>query len=132
MAILANIQIALDSRLNTLTGLPDVAWSNTNYKPSKGTTWLRPTLLPAASTSATFAGKDRHQGIYQVDIFVSKDNGLKPMYDLADAIRSHFHKQTLTESDDKVYIDVVSLANYDRVESWFMGSVEINYFSIEE
>ena len=132
MGILSNIQIALDSRLNTLSGLPDVAWPNVKYTPDKGTIYIRPTLLPAESTSATFAGKDRHSGIYQIDIFAPLDEGLKPMYDLADAIRDHFHKQTLTAGGDTIYIDVGNLANYSRDDSWFIGIVEINYFSIEE
>lgn len=131
MGIFSNIQIALDSELNSLVDLPDVAWPNTDYRPVKNTIWIRPTLLPAESASQTFAGKDLHRGIYQIDIFVPKDNGPKQMFGLADAIREHFHKKTLVQDSDTIYIDVVSLANYDRVQSWFMGSVEVNYFSIE-
>lgn len=132
MGLLSNIEIALGSRLNTLSGLPDVAWPNTYYKPSKGTTWIRPTLLSASGSSNTFGGKDRQLGVYQIDIFIPLDTGLKTMYDLADSIKDHFDKQILTEGGNKIYIDVISFTNYERSESWFMGSVEINYFCIED
>lgn len=132
MAIFTNIQIALDSRLNTLTDKPDIAWPNVKYRPSKGTAFLRPTLLPAASSRYTLNNGDMHQGIYQVDIFVPLDVGLATVLDYADDIRSHFRDQTLTAGGDKIYINYVSLGNYERVDSWFRVIVEINYMSIEE
>lgn len=133
MAILSNIHIALDSRLNTLMDKPAIAWPNTDYKPIVGTPFMRPTLLPAASSRYTLNNGDKHQGIYQVDIFVPLDKGLQTLLDYTDALRDHFRDQTLTAGGgDKIYITVVSIANYSRVDSWMQGIVEVNYMAIEE
>jgi hypothetical protein len=127
-----NIQKALDQRLNSLSGLPDVAWMNVEYEPTRGTEYLRPTLLPAESTKEEFGGKDRHIGIYQIDIFEPLDNGPKDALEMADDIREHFDDQILTESSQKIYIENISLLPPQRVESWYVLSVEINYLSIAE
>jgi len=36
-----------------MSGLPAVAWENTVYVPTKGTPFIRPTLLPADTAGAT-------------------------------------------------------------------------------
>ena len=132
MAIYTNIQIALDSRLNTLTDKPDIAWPNVKYRPTKNSAFLRPTLLPAASERYTLNDGGKHQGIYQIDVFVPLDTGLATALDYADDIRNHFRDQTLTAGGDKIYISFISMGNYDRVDSWFRVIVEVNYMSIEE
>lgn len=130
--IFYNIQKALDQRLNTVSGLPTVAWPNIKFRPVRGTAHVRPTLLPATSTKETYAGTDRNPGIYQVDIYRPLDEGPKAALELADDIREHFDDQILTESGQKVYIENISILPPTRQESWYVLSVEINYLSIAE
>lgn len=127
-----NIQKALDQRLNSVSGIPAIAWPNTDYTPSKGTEFIRPTLIPAEASKETIYGDDRYTGIYQVDIFTKLKNGPKDSLELADDVREHFKDQTLTESGQKVYVQAINLLPPARVDSWYLLSVEINYLSIAE
>lgn len=128
MSTFANIQAALDTRLSTLSGLPTVAWPNVATTPVEGTTYIRPTLLPASSELGGLTDNKVHRGIYQVDIFVQLEKGPAALLALQDSITTHFEAdRDLTVSGTTVFILAVSPSRGLRVESWYMGFVEINY-----
>jgi hypothetical protein len=128
MSTFANILNGLNTRLNSLSGLPEVAWPNTKYNPKQNTTWIRPTLLPATSQLYTLKDERFHQGIYQVDIYVPLEKGTKTLYDLADDVRQHFEAQrSLTSGSDTVFIQEVSMSPATRDESWYSLFVSISY-----
>ena len=122
-----NIQNALNTQLATVSGLPAVAWPNTAYVPTNGTSYVRPTLLPARSDLYTLNNENRHQGIYQVDIFVAPEKGTATLWLLADAIRDNFNAVKSVVSTDTVHIQEISMSQAQRVESWWHCYVQINY-----
>lgn len=130
MSLFNNIQNALNSRLATVSGLPTVYYANTEAEPTQGTNFVRATLLPAKSESYTFAQENKHQGIYQVDIFTQLKKGTAPLLLIADAIRDHFRAvKSVTSSSDTIFIQAVSLSQAQRVESFWHCYVEIEYLT---
>lgn len=127
MGVLLNIQLALDTKLNTLSPAVATAWPNTHYKPTENTSWMRPTLMPARSQEATLAGAIYHQGIYQVDIFVPLEKGVAALMAIEDNIYTLFKSAVLTKNTSTIRIDVISRGPTSREEAWYRGIIEIEF-----
>lgn len=127
MSIFNNIQNALNVKLNSITGIPTIVWPNTQYVPAQGTSFIRPTLLPAKSKLYTLVDSE-HSGIYQVDIFTTIKKGSAPLLTIADTIRDEFNSDlSLTSGGDTIFLQQISISNPQLVESWWTCYVEINY-----
>lgn len=89
-----DIRAALTDRLQQLPGLPEVAWENVSYKPTIGTPYLRPWLLPAEPHSAGLgdAAQNVERGVYQISLFYPVGKGTKDIYAMATDLRSHFKR----------------------------------------
>jgi hypothetical protein len=125
------IQSALAQRLNSLAGIPDIYWGATKKTPTKGTNWVRPTLVPFDSEMLDFAGEQNNTGIYQVAIFTDLGEGEGPLLSIADDIADHFKaQQILTEGTTEVSILAVSITQPLIVDAWLQCNVEINYKNI--
>jgi hypothetical protein len=130
MGILTNIELALHTRLATLSGSPSIEWPNTHFNPTENTLFLRPTILPSDTSLSTLAGVEEHKGIYQVDVFVPLEKGVSALHTLLDGIDSLFKgNKTLTAGGDTIFIQAVSRGRTERQESWYVGFVEVNYLS---
>lgn len=128
MAVHTNIELALHTRLATLSGLPAVEWPNTAYTPTENTQFLRPTILPASSKLETLTGQEAHIGIYQVDVFVPLEKGVAALHTLLDGIATLFKSnKTMTAGGDTVFVQAVSRGRAQRQESWYVGFIEVNY-----
>ncbi len=128
MSLINNIQNALNTRLATVSGLPTVYYPNVESTPTQGTSWVRPTLLPANSDTFTLNGQNQHQGIYQVDVFTQIKKGTAPLWLIADAIRDNFNtNKKITSGSDVINIQAISFSTAQRVESWWSCYVQINY-----
>lgn len=125
-----DIRAALDARLNTLSGLPPVAWPNTRYEPVYNTLWLRPTLLPSGTRAATMT-EDMHTGIYQIDIFAPIGTGPAATDAMADAIADHFKPLTsLTSGSATVRCITVSRRVATTDDAWYHTIIEVSYLSL--
>jgi len=132
MSVFTDISIALDTRLGTMSGLPDVAWPNRTYTPVIGTTYLRPTLLPADSIAATVgtSGTDENIGVYQVSVFTEAGNGKSAGMVMSDLIASHLKRDTeLTYNSRTVRIKNVSQSPASTSGGWFQIPVNIEYYA---
>ncbi len=127
MGVFTNIEAALHTRLATLSGSPAVAWPNVHYQPTENTTFLRPTILPAATVLNTLAGMEEHKGIYQVDVYVPAEKGVSALNTLLDSIQSLFKSNKTITATDVVFVQAVSRSPAVRDEAWFTGFVEVNY-----
>lgn len=127
MGVFTNIQAALNTRLNSLSGAPTIIWPNTKAQPVIAASWMRPTLLPATTTLHNLDGLQHHKGLYQIDIFVPVQGGLSTLTGYMDSVLSHFKGQSLTANSDTVHIQAVSVGATERQDSWFRGFVEIYY-----
>lgn len=128
MGVYLNIQTALDKTLAFMAGLPSVAWANVKHVPVNGTSYLRPTLLPATSELYTLTDVNRHPGLYQVDIFTPVEKGMYAGLSIADDIKTHFESnRRLSQNGDTIFIKQISLGPAQREDAWNHISVIIGY-----
>ena len=135
MSVFADIDSALDARLNTLASPPPVAWENKTYEPSMGTLYLRPTSLPGESKQATLGdnGTDENVGVYQVDVFAKLGLGKKAAIVQADLVADHFKRGTLlTYNSRNVRIKSASRKVGAPDNGWYKIIVEIVYVSFTQ
>lgn len=134
MGTLLNIRTALESRLNTMVGLPEVVWPNTKVDdmPVKGTAYFRVHHIPADTVLVELNGKDKYQGFMQISIRVPLNQGAATLIDYMDDIKNHFNKQTLTAGGDTIFVREVIPGPDNREEAWHSGYVQINYICYSE
>ena len=122
-----NIQIALDTALNSVPSVPTIAWPNTLFTPTLGTPFVVPNLLPSANTVSTSV--ETYKGIYQIDINVPINKGTSQIYAIADAIKTYFQAKSLVANGQTTLIQAVSLGPIQRDNAWYSTNVDINYSS---
>ncbi len=127
MAIFTNIHAALNTKLNTLTGIPTIIWPNTTQQPVNGTSYLSPHLMPATTVLHNLDGTQLHKGIYQIDVYCPLQSGLATLTTVLDSLFTLFKGQSLISGSDTVYIQAVGVGATERQDSWFKSYVEVYY-----
>lgn len=129
MGIFLDIEAALQTKLAAISGAPDIDWENAKvYTPVIGTKFWRPTHLPAHSELVSADALQKHQGIYQIDVFVPLNTGLAVMSADLDAIYTAFNS-TLSLTSGIARVDILSVGRgrIVREESWCHGFIQIEY-----
>lgn len=74
-----------------------IAWPNKGFKPTPGTAWLRPSILPAETIQETLgdSGVNRHSGLLQIDVFWPAGEGIERPVEVAGALIKHFKRGTV-------------------------------------
>lgn len=130
MSIFTDIQAAFDQRLESTVGLPNVAWENIAFTPVAGTSFVRPTLITGASTTATLAGLQSNVGVYSVDVFVESEKGPAALNTLVDSIYDHFKAvSSITEGTTIVGVQGITRTPTIRDEAWFSATIDIQYLT---
>lgn len=126
---LLDISAALDSHLNTMAGLPPVAWENLKYESILGTLYLRPTNIRGDTYAET--EKDINIGIYMIDIFSEAGQGRNESIVMADLLSDRFKIDTeVTYNGVTVRIESVSCGSGLVLDDgWYQLPVSINYYS---
>ncbi len=127
MGVFSNIEIALNTRLATLSPLPLVAWPNVEFEPKENILFIRPTVLPVGSNLNQLNGTELHKGIYQVDVYVPLEKGILVVNNLLDSIKTLFSSNRTLTATDTVFIQEIGLGKAQRQESWYVGMVEVHY-----
>jgi Bacteriophage related domain of unknown function len=106
----ANVQIALDTQLQTVVGLPNFVQENQAYKATNVNPYSRSTLAPAKSTFTTIGINPIMQqtGLYQVDCFYPTAYGFSTGRQMADAIINAFLPGQLLLPDNVNYLTILS------------------------
>lgn len=121
---------ALQKALKNVTNIPDIAWPNIRFEPTIGEPFVRPTLLPAAPEVCTLNNYNKHSGIYQIDIYVPNNVGIKELYTIADNIKNYYRSnKTLTSNGVTVFIKAIDVGRSERQDAWFTTFLEIQYLS---
>lgn len=118
---------ALRTRLSTLASSPPVAWQNINYKPNSKVLYLRETILPGETLQASMGddGKDIHNGLYQIDVFIPEGQGRSTW---PDDIADHFKRGTvLTQNLVDVRIRSVSIGTGFKDENFYIVPVTVSW-----
>lgn len=128
MSYFQDVQIALDTKLNSLAGGVAIAWENTKYVPVIGTPFMRPTVLLAGAELMDLNDLQLNTGIYQIDIFYPKEAGPGAVLAQADAVYDHFKSGTkLTANSVDVHIKQIDISSREVEESWYRISVDVNF-----
>jgi hypothetical protein len=95
----SSIRSAFVTRLQSLTGIPQIAWENTAFTPELGTPYLRPFLLTGEPFQAEIGvdGANRHLGIYQISLYYPALLGVLTLNTMRDSILNHFKRGTVLE-----------------------------------
>lgn len=129
MSVFLDMEAALQTKLNSIPGHPKIHWENDDsYMPTTDTRFWRPTNLPIRSELATAGALQKHQGIYQVDVFVEPEQGLGVLMTDLDLIYETYNTtDSLVKNDTKLTILSVGRGRVDREETWCKGFIEIYY-----
>jgi len=123
-----DIKIALDSKLNSLSGTNIFAWENISHTPVIGTSFIRPSILYSPSSKLTLDGMQLVQGIYQIDVFFPVNKGVKDLIDKMDDIYDLFREQILESDGTIVTITTVNSNRMTTDKAWIVGTVDV-YFN---
>lgn len=123
-SIYDDIRSTLEVTLNSISGLPDVAWENVSYSPTTGQSYVKPVLLPTRREPAVRGLNPQmyYQGIYRVECFVPTGAGPAAADDLADKIIDAFEATTDVVNGSTI----VSIRYAERD----MGVAEDTFYSV--
>lgn len=131
-----DIQTALDTKLSSTPGLENiaVAWEGTDYEPTLGTVFIRPTNLPVTSDQLDLSNSvQNNSGIYQIDVFFpATGRGTGQMLEILSNLFNHFKEDLKLESgSSSVHIRSVSRLPQATADenTWLIGGIQINYTS---
>jgi hypothetical protein len=125
-----DISAALDSHLNSMSGLPAVQWENRKYKPISGTLYIAPKNMQGKTIGVTGAS-DRTTGTYRIDIYSASGIGRNEAIVVADLIAYHFKQDSeITYNGVMVRIESVSRSQFvENANGWSRLTININYYS---
>jgi len=109
----ADISGALSKRLESMTGLPPLAFENRVFDPATAVLYLEEACImgETGQVATGEAGYDYTTGVYQVTVNAPAGNGKGAALAMADKIADHFKRGTvLTKNSIKVTIRSVSIA----------------------
>lgn len=132
MSAFFDIDAGLNKRLTEVPSRPtnaNIAWENIKYDPILGTRWWRPTNMPAESEVSDFSMLQKHQGIYQVDVFQpTTSKGTAALLRDLDNIYATFNTVlSIHEGDSRIDILGISKGRIVREDNWCHGFIKINY-----
>lgn len=127
---MADIRLALESHLNDLTGLPDIAWENVHYEPVEGTSYIRTELQMQWERPASM-GPDSlvlRKGIFILSIFTPKNEGKQEADQIGDLLVSHFHLQTLQNGLYPVRTSYAERRAPIEWKTWDVSNLVISFY----
>lgn len=91
-SIYDDIRSVLETTLDNINSLPDVAWENVSFNPTTGQSFVKPRLIPTRREPAVTGLNPQiyYQGLFRVDCFVPEGLGPSAGDDLADKIIEAF------------------------------------------
>lgn len=95
-SIYSEIRAALENELSGVTGLPDIAWENVDFKPTTGTSFIRTQFNPTVREPAIrgLNPQQYYQGIFSVYCYCPENEGPSACDDIADLVINAFDATT--------------------------------------
>jgi hypothetical protein len=134
---IAGIQAALDTQLQTLSGLDptQVAWPTVPFTPTVGVPYLAPEMSSLVRTvvGAGVKGVIKWTGTYTVNVIDAIGRGTADVSARADAILALFKKGTALSTSDglTVICDVPSPLPLIQDGAWARIPVTVHFFAYE-
>lgn len=127
-----NVHAVLQSAVADIAGLPTLQRENTRNT-NQQAAWSRFSLLPAETSQATLGdtGKERLNGLAQIDIFTPVDTGVTTALTKAELILAAFPRGTeLTISGQIVRIDRCWVETASQDGKHYHTPVQIRWHSL--
>lgn len=72
-----DIRSALELKLNSIAGLPSIAWENLSFSPTTGQAYVKPRLIPTRREPAVRGLNPQmyYQGVFRIECYVPEGNG---------------------------------------------------------
>lgn len=127
------IMTAFNIALNTFATHEDVdlpvAWENVDFTPPQGP-YLRGFLLPATTVAAGLgtAAKNKHTGIYQIDVIFPAGQGWGGCAAMAEKVRNAFRRGEKL-GDGTILIVAASSGPAMREDGRYKIPVSVNYYA---
>lgn len=95
-SIYDDIRAALETKLNSVSGVPSIGWENLQFSPTTGQPYVKPRLLPTRREPAVRGLNPQmyYQGVFRVECYVPEGNGPAAGDDLADKVIDAFEAAT--------------------------------------
>lgn len=127
-----SIRQALEVALNTwaTTNTTVIAWQNIQYNPTKGTKYIRASLLPAETLNPTLGDSfNRKEGILQLLLYFPDGTGVGASETLADSLLAYFARgESFTAGGIVVrMLESPSISAGFNDNGWFVTPVSIRY-----
>lgn len=85
------IRSALDTRLETTPGMPEIVYEGEDYAPVAETPYAKVDLLPRRPANPTLDEQTQdHGGVYQISLYFPRGADTGTMDALAGAVQTHF------------------------------------------
>ena len=125
------VRSALDVAMSAYSAT-QVAYGNSEFKPTLGTLWYRATFMPGEPTQATLgtAGKNRLVGIYQVDVFAPTGTGVGAGETAAEGVITAFKRgKTFVFGGVTTRVEKVWREGAIEEDDWFHIPVKVMWFA---
>ena len=124
------IRAALETKLAAFPGGYQIAWTNKPFPPTTST-WLRPTVIPAAVDAAmTMTGDTHERGIFQVSIFAPPNTGAGTLFTVLDALSTYLDRARLAGTGVTVQLDVPVPGPLIEEPDWLHLPLSINFLAL--
>lgn len=126
-----DIQGALETILQGIPGIPEIAFDGVAFTPTVGVPYVVPVLVPVVGRPATM-GDDNfklHEGLFQISVVWPSGQGMGAAAAMADLIKSHFKVETVaSHNGTKVRFYYAERQPHFTDTDWVRIPIQISWF----
>lgn len=131
------ILAALETRLSTLTNVPDIAYENTIYTPVTDRPFIKTKFMPIDRRMISLGvGSDlkpyyqKYEGIFQLLLNYPESQGTRPTHNMVSEITDKFEAATDLSFQD-VYVTIKQVERMRGINDspWYKTPVNIHWYS---
>ena len=121
-----DLRSAVRDRLQTLTGLPDVAWEGREFTPVKGQPYVSESMIPVSSDvmATGLGGYIAHTVTANFTLHYPVNSGTVALESLAGSLMQHFRPGTVVSyGDANATVQQVERVGLTHEPDWLNGTV---------
>lgn len=130
-AIYDDIRQALEVKLNSISGLPSVAWENVQFDPEDNTSYVQPMFSPTNRQPAVrgLNPQQYYRGLFTVNVYTPADQGPSAADTLANTIIENFEATSdLTANSKTISIRTADRRMGMKVNNHYLVPVIIEWY----
>ncbi|UEM18973.1 DUF4128 domain-containing protein [Skermanella mucosa] len=127
------LETALGNHLRAIPGVTHIAWPNVPFTAPKTALWVRPTLLAARAATLTYgtSSVSGFPGVYRINVFGPKGQGIAPVSKLVDDIINAFRAASIDADGINIEVENAwrSSSLSDDLYFQITADISINFIS---